>query len=473
MMDDFGRVFFQDGKIYRAIRTDRNDYCLNLLSSDLYQELLEHGYLPKTTVSDLRIENYGIVLEHEKLLSTYQHEWTFSMLKDAASLIFNINKICGKYGYELKDAHLFNVLFRGVQPVWVDIGSISPVKPASKQWRAYGEYLNAIVIPLSFLSCGKPFIGRKLLESIYYGLNTLPNQNALDSGLLSLLQLQKPVEYFILNFRRKKILKTKKKWFILSFLSKFAEKFSILFFKRPDSFFYYYKPHRQVRNITELFPSDEIEQYLRSLPRPALSSLWQGYHRNYSDEKGELQYSDRFKRILEIIQSKSDIETVIDLAGNEGLFSEFLYDNVLGLDRIITTDYDENAIDYAYNKFKAIQTNKLHALLLNFMYTPDMEGTQKRLKSDLALALAVSHHLILTANYSLGAIFEKIRSYSNRYVMIEFMPLGLWSSKSEKESIVPDWYSVEWFRAEFQSYFTILLEEKIEKNRILFFGSIN
>jgi hypothetical protein len=30
------------------------------------------------------------------------------MYKDAAILIFEINRICNKYGYELKDAHPYN-----------------------------------------------------------------------------------------------------------------------------------------------------------------------------------------------------------------------------------------------------------------------------------------------------------------------------------------------------------------------------
>lgn len=469
MMDDFGRVFFQDGKVYRAIRTDKNEYCTNLLNSKLFQELLEKGYLPKTIISDLSVEHYGIILEHEVLLSTLQHEWTFSMLRDTALVIFNINKICNKHGYELKDSHLFNVLFRGTSPVWIDIGSITPVKVATSKWRAYKEYLSVAVIPLSFLSCGKIFIGRKLMESIHYGLTTLPNQNILQSGLLNLLPLKMVKTSYRLSFREWKLFQTNTRSKFLSFASNLSTKFFRLLTRRNTVLFKYCQDDWS-KDLTDFFPQEENELYISSLPKPVSASLWQGYHQNYLKEKDEVFYSDRFKRILEIIKSKKDIETVIDLAGNEGLFSQLLYENISNLKRIITTDYDENAIDFAYNKFKTLSTNKLHTVLLNFMYTPDMEGTQKRLRSDLVLALAVTHHLILTANYSLGAIFEKIRSYSNKYVMIEFMPLGLWSSKEENIPMVPDFYNLEWFRIEFNNYFELILEEKLERNRIIFFG---
>jgi hypothetical protein len=60
--------------------------------------------------------------------------------------------------------------------------------------------------------------------------------------------------------------------------------------------------------------------------------------------------------------------------------------------------------------------------------------------------------------------------YSKRYVFIEFMPLGLWNGKSAPP--VPLWYNLDWHRNSFQNYFSIILEEKIEENRILFVGEL-
>ena len=51
------------------------------------------------------------------------------------------------------------------------------------------------------------------------------------------------------------------------------------------------------------------------------------------------------------------------------------------------------------------------------------------IKSDIVLAMAVTHHLILGQKLSIDFIFSQIKQYANKYVFIEFMPLGLWGGK--------------------------------------------
>ena len=94
------------------------------------------------------------------------------------------------------------------------------------------------------------------------------------------------------------------------------------------------------------------------------------------------------------------------------------------------------------------------------------------MRSDLVVSLAVTHHLILTGNYSLATIFERLSLFSNKYVMVEFMPLGLWSLDHKIEHELPKYYTLDWFRDEFENYFELILEEKLEENRIVFFGKL-
>ena len=472
LMDDFGRVFFRNNKIYRAITHEKVEYCRNLLNSNLYKELREKEYIPETKISDLQVENYGLVLEHEKLTETHKHEWTFSMLKDAALKILDINKICNKHGYELKDSHLANVLFKGVNPVWIDLGSIATLKSDQNSWLAYDEFLNSIVVPLAFLSAGKTYIARKLLESIHYGITTLPKQNIVQSGLLSLLPGTINNGPFLFKYRNKILLKTHGRSNLLSILSYWPTKMVQSATGRNTVLFTYSQVPIRQNSLKDLYPENLIEPHLKSLQQFDTKTQWQGYHQNYYDGNGEIIISERFKKIIEVMKGINDINNILDLAGNEGLLSQLLFENIEKLQRIIIADYDENAIDFAYNKFKTLKTDKLHTVLLNLMYTPNMEDTQKRLQSDLVLALAITHHLILTMNYSIQAIFEKIKAYSKKYVIIEFMPLGLWSSKEEVFPTLPKWYNVEWFRNEFNNYFDIILEEKLEVNRIMFLGII-
>jgi hypothetical protein len=62
--------------------------------------------------------------------------------------------------------------------------------------------------------------------------------------------------------------------------------------------------------------------------------------------------------------------------------------------------------------------------------------------SDVVFALALTHHLILSQNYDIHAIFSTISMYSRKYVYIEFCPLGLWSNG--KAPPFPDWYNEAW-----------------------------
>lgn len=470
MMDDFGRVFFLEGKVYRAIKNSSKDFCLTLINSPLFKELSNEKLIPVTLVSPLKLEGYELVLEHEALTETLQHEWSFSMLKAAAMAVFKVNTICNKHGFELKDAHAFNVLFRGTQPVFIDIGSIIPkFSSSSEVWTAYEEFLGAFIVPLTFWSEGMHFIARKLLESIYYGMTTLPGQSFINSGLPELLALSRlPYD---LRLRSLKLLSSKREIKTLSLLSRKSSSLVRRLTGRNTQFLVYQRPGQDGSNLSVLFPFTKAGHMFDRLRSPASNSLWKGYHQKYYNEDGSTSYSARFLRIIELIKNTPGIRSIIDLAGNEGYFSA-LMDKELDLDKLIVADYDENAIDQAYQNFAQFSSEKVHTLLLNFMYTPDMDGTSKRLQSDLAIALAVTHHLVLTARYSLDAIFERLRAYSRQFVMVEFMPLGLWGTGDKIYPEVPQGYNLNWFRETFSIYYDIIVEEQLEENRILFFGRI-
>lgn len=468
-MDDFGRVFFADGKVYRAIQNESKEYCLQLLNSDLFRELNEKKLIPKTVIANITIEGCELVLEHEKLVHTLQHEWTFNMLKNAALMVFQVNEICNKYGFELKDAHTLNVLFRGTFPVWIDFGSISPKKDKNSHWFAYEEFLASFIIPLIFWSENKSLIARKLLESNFHRMATIPPQTYKESGLIDLLKTLKDPYRF--NFRTKTIFITNEKF---ALLSKFSDRSKVLFKQitgRNTSLFSYRNEYDSIEHLSQLFPFEKIEEFIKTLPEPTLKSAWQGYHQKYYSKSDSTSYSARFKFVLELIKGKEEIDSIIDLAGNEGYFSQLL-SRELNLKQIILADYDENAIDSAYKTFYSLNSEIVHTLLLNFMFTPDIRGTSKRLQSDLAIALAVTHHLLFSGTFSLQAIFERLTLYSKKYVIVEFMPLGLWGTGDIYYPELPQWYNLNWFRTVFLNYFNIIVEEKLEKNRILFFGEI-
>lgn len=462
MLDDFGRVFYYDDKIYRAIHPDKKEYCLNLINSDLFRELLNKNYIPQTKIADFSIEGYELVLEHEKLTETLQHEWSFGMLKDAALMVLDVNEICNKYGYELKDSHTLNVFFRGVQPVWIDIGSIYRLDENQNYWRGFNEFIGSFVIPLLFWSENNFYVSRKLLESNFHRVDMLPSQNILENDLIGLLKKSPMV--FELKFGSKEILKTHSENKIIQLLTEKINQYlkQLTFGNKREVLKY------QARYLSQ----NGLRKLINETQAPQLPSAWQNYHNHYYTGNGVLKSSERFEKVVRYINELGgEINSAIDLAGNQGLLCTMIA-NQTKVEKIILTDYDSNAIESAFQNFKEKKIDNIIPVLLNFMFTSDIKGTAQRLKSNLALALAVTHHLILTNKFSIESVFERIKSYSNKYVMIEFMPLGLWEYDSENFPPLPAWYKEEWFSVNFNKYFSLIKKEKLEENRILFFGRV-
>jgi len=458
MIDDFGRVFFYENKVYRAIQPDKENYCNHLIKSDLFKELESNGFIPKTIVSKLKLEGYNLILEHEKLLEIQQHEWSYEMFKNAALMVISVNKICNKHGYELKDAHTFNILFRGTKPVWVDIGSISKTTNTNN-WIAYDEFISVFFVPIQFYLQKDYYIVRKLLESNFYRMQTAPFQTFWESGLKDLL-LVKPY-YFNLCFRKKILKRTSEFDVNLNKLIRRFNKYYHKLFRKPVMLFSYQKITKSI---------DEIEDYIKNCNPEITDSQWNNYHKQNYQVNGEIIVSYRFNRLIELINEFCEnADTAVDLAGNEGFFTNLMQEKTT-LKKIILTDYDTNAVDTAYKFFQNQSRNSTSVALLNFMFTPGINETIYRFKSDISIALAVTHHLILTQQFSIQTIFERLADFSNNYVVVEFMPLGLWSIHTRSGIEMPDWYNQEWFESNFTKYFILLHFEQLEENRIVYIG---
>jgi hypothetical protein len=82
----------------------------------------------------------------------YPHEWTFSMLKEAALTVLKIYEVCKKYNVGMKDCHSWNVLFVRDKALYCDIGSFISGK-AGLMFN-YKEFLECYYYPLILWSRG-------------------------------------------------------------------------------------------------------------------------------------------------------------------------------------------------------------------------------------------------------------------------------------------------------------------------------
>ena len=97
------------------------------------------------------------------------------------------------------------------------------------------------------------------------------------------------------------------------------------------------------------------------------------------------------------------------------------------------------------------------------------QGFEERMRSDLVLAMALTHHLILSQGMPMDFIFRRFAESTNKWLVVEFMPKGLWGG-AENLPAVPEWYTMENFKSSMEKFFTVEKILPLEDNRIVLVG---
>lgn len=218
----------------------------------------------------------------------------------------------------------------------------------------------------------------------------------------------------------------------------------------------------QANALVNKNPTSEIEYLIKKID--ALNyhegTIWGDYQDVYW-ERG----NKRFEYEIEWIKSREDIYSVIEIGANQGNFSCMLLKGTQ-VKQVIASDYDMEAVDKMYQRVKQIKklSDQLTPVLLDF--ASDSLLCLHKFISDLVVANALMHHLILTQGLAITAIVGRLSALTNKYVIVEFMPLGVAGIKSR----LPLWYTLEWFLENLEKEFEILKVNKLEKNRIVIIG---
>lgn len=399
-LDTVGNIYEYNGDIIRIITKKSTKATQLLLQSGLINELVKKKLLITTRISEYSNEFDSLVLQHKKI-SVYQHysQWSYEMMKDAAILVLKINMLCNKYGYELKDCHQANIMFDGINPVWVDFGSI--IKRENKRrWVAYDKFLKCYYYPL--------LLWRKGYDDIIRALYKSPNY--LDYKELLSINYLLPVRLM------DKIIK-------------------IVQCKKNLSYQYLVHALNKGRNKEK--------------------TQWGDYQDSYWNRKNE-----RFEYEVEWIKKNYDLKSMIEIGANQGAFACQVSQQT-NIDRIIASDYDQNAIDAMYLNLKKMNINNITPLLIDFVWMKTYE--LEKYKSDLLVANALTHHLLLTQGMTIEALVNKFAILTSKYVITEFMPKGVENGR------VPQWYTFDWFMAGMEKKFNIICTKHFH-NRIVIIG---
>jgi hypothetical protein len=140
--DRHGSVFFRNGEIYRKINKSFQHHYDLLLSSGLYNVLVESALLIPHTDIDINHESntvYKIIKPQRIPFISYPYEWAFGQLKSAALATLRIQKLALNHGLSLKDCSAYNVQFVDGRPLLIDTLSFEEYREG-QPWVAYRQF---------------------------------------------------------------------------------------------------------------------------------------------------------------------------------------------------------------------------------------------------------------------------------------------------------------------------------------------
>lgn len=153
--DSIGYLFTHQGRMYRAIRAEHAAFYRRLFETGVIGRLVDRGVLVPSEIVNERLPGFDFLIEHERLPhATYPTEWSTSMMREAALTTLDVQLELMQHGATLEDAHPWNIVFNGTQPVLVDLTAIKPATGAPR-WEGEQTFRAEFMLPLQLMLHGR------------------------------------------------------------------------------------------------------------------------------------------------------------------------------------------------------------------------------------------------------------------------------------------------------------------------------
>lgn len=448
--DRDGRVYHCGNRIFRGLSASAMNGYRQLQDKPFYQALVESRHIIGTRelqpdenpLPDEVASQWAGFLEHDVVpVISYPYEWTFSMLKAAASLQLHLVERAVSSGFALKDATPYNIQFVAGKPIFIDIPSFEPLSEG-EPWSGYRQFCEMFLFPL-FLQA-------------YKGCNFQPFMRASIDGI----GVQTAARLFGFRDRFRKGVMSH-----VWLQSKLDRRFS----GSSDN----------VRSNLKSagFNKELILANVRKLQKLVSKLEWEATGSEWGDYTGFHNYTDvDHKRKEEFIRAAiraEKPEVVWDIGCNTGQFSRIAASECK---QVVSTDIDHVAVERLY-----LDENTPANILPLIQNVADpspnwgwrnseRSDLQTRSKPDLILCLALIHHVVITANIPLAEFVDWLAGLTDKLV-IEYVSRNddkvetLLRNKQDKYKD----YSRESLEANLQRYFKIMQKEEVNNgNRLLY-----
>jgi len=450
--DPSGFVFTQDGVLYRQVNESFAPNYDRLKRSGLYTELTELGLMVEHDEVELRPDGAPpahVVLRPRPVpFISYPYEWCFGQLKAAALLTLELQRRAIARGLVLRDASAYNIQFLDARPALIDTLSFGALVEG-EPWSAYRQFCQHFVAPLALMAHADGSLGQLLrvhIDGIPLDLaaSLLPFSTRFRPGLLTHLHLHARS-----IVRRSKLP-----------VAAGAETAS----------------HRRMSRSALLGLADSLESTVRGLAWEPARSVWADYYANTNYTPGaERNKQQLVSRYIETAGARGRLSIVWDLGANTGAYS--LIAAAAGA-HVVSLDMDHLAVERHYRDCVSRGETRILPLVQDLTNpsggigwrNAERRSLAERGPADLALALALIHHLAIANNLSLDEIASFLRSIA-RTLIIEFVPKDdsqVRRMLAVRPDIFPDYHQGA-FEAAFQREFDILNRESIgESSRTLY-----
>lgn len=441
--DPSGFIFSQNEVLYRQVNKVFASHFDLFISSGCYQKLVDkqllipHKQLTENLTGDP--EWYATLQPEPIPFLSWPYEWSFDMLKDAALLTLEVLKQSLSSGMIIKDASAYNIQWYNGRLIFIDTLSFEKYNE-EEPWIAYRQFCEHFLGPLLLMHYRKQPLQPMML--------------AWPDGI----PLQ--VVSSLLPGRSKFSLHTYLHIHLNARISAKPGSNS----KKPVRF--------SKQKLLNLVAS--LETLIKKLRIPENKSTWSEY---YAEAATRDNYLDEKKKIIrEWVNAMPEIKTAADLGANDGVFSQLLAERNIFT---IATDFDPYCINHLYLSVRVKGEKKILPLIADLanpspaigLNNEERSALTSRLHTDLAMALALIHHLAIGKNIPFDKIALFFSGICRKSLIIEFVPKEdekVQLMLSAKKDIYTG-YTEEAFGEAFKKYFEVSKRQPVgNSGRVLY-----
>lgn len=372
---------------------------------------------------------------------SYPYEWSHDQLRDAALLTLKLQKRALRQGLILKDASAYNIQFVGAKPIFIDHLSFEQWEEG-KPWNAYKQFCSHFVAPLALsssvdLRCG--LLSKLWIDGIPLDIAAamMPFRKRLNSAL----------------------------YFHLFLHAKMQNKYA--------------NPEQHTKKVSSInVTADYLIKLAESLERllqsssmqlPKTSTEWGDYYNNTNYTVDAANEKEAI--VADAARRYGNGGMALDLGANTGRYTVQIAPH---FSCVVAADIDPLAVDAHYMALKTSKTHKnILPLIVDFsnpssaigFNNTERPGFIQRCNADFIIALALIHHLRITAGIPLEMIAEFFSLLMNKdgILVLEFVPKE--DSQTQKllalrEDVFAD-YDLESCKQIFSEHFNCLSDTAI------------